>query len=54
LQHSNGDTAAPADADAAAATLAPALERSTYTVQRGTLERPLDVSGRATPVTWYG
>jgi HlyD family secretion protein len=29
---------------------APALERPTYTVQRGTIERPLDVNGRVTPI----
>ena len=29
---------------------APALERPTYIVQRGTVERPLDVNGRVTPV----
>jgi multidrug efflux pump subunit AcrA (membrane-fusion protein) len=29
---------------------APALERPTYTVQRGTVERPLDVNGRVTPI----
>jgi HlyD family secretion protein len=29
---------------------APALERPTYTVQRGTIERPLDVNGRITPI----
>jgi multidrug efflux pump subunit AcrA (membrane-fusion protein) len=29
---------------------APELERPTYTVQRGTVERPLDVNGRVTPI----
>src|SRR5262245_29320234 len=29
---------------------APALERPAYTVQRGTIERPLDVNGRVTPI----
>jgi multidrug efflux pump subunit AcrA (membrane-fusion protein) len=29
---------------------APELERPTYTVQRGTIERPLDVNGRVTPI----
>jgi HlyD family secretion protein len=29
---------------------APALERPTYTVQRGTVERPLDANGRITPI----
>src|SRR5262245_24600364 len=28
----------------------PALERPTYTVQRGAIERPLDVNGRVTPI----
>lgn len=28
----------------------PALERPTYTVQRGTIERPLDITGRVTPI----
>src|SRR6266540_7249396 len=28
----------------------PALERPTYTVQRGTIERMLDVNGRVTPI----
>src|SRR5215212_898074 len=29
---------------------APALERPTYTVQRGTIERPLNTNGRITPI----
>src|SRR5262245_30468835 len=28
----------------------PALERPTYTVRRGAIERPLDVNGRVTPI----